>query len=260
MEKPIAAHIYDYPHYYDLLFGSDWKAEFAFLQACFQRHAARPVKRLFEPACGTGRLLIKFAQTGYQVAGNDVNAKAVAYCNARLARHGFAFRAEVGDMADFRLPRKVDAVFNTINSFRHLWSETAAHKHLQCVAGALAQGGIYVLGLHLTPRGQPNCDRESWSAQRGHLSILSHMWSIATDRRRRQERVAMTFDVATPTQSFRLADEMLFRTYTRRQFDRLIDGIASLELRETYDFAYQIDQPVPVDDATEDVVYVFRKR
>lgn len=260
MKKSIAAHIYDYPHYYDLLFGSDWKAEFDFLQACFQKHAARPVKRLFEPACGTGRLLIKFAQAGYLVAGNDLNAKAVAYCNARLARHGFAFRAEVGDMANFYLPRPVDAAFNTINSFRHLPDETAARNHLQCVAGALARGGIYVLGLHLTPRGQPSCDRESWSAQRGYLSILSQMWSIATDRRKRQERVGMTFDVATPTQSFRLDDEMLFRTYTRRQFDRLAQGIGPLELLETYDFAYQIDQPVPVDDATEDVVYVFRKK
>ena len=63
----------------------------------------------FEPACGTGRLLVKLAAAGYQVAGNDLSRKAVDYCNARLARHGFPAAATVGDMADFRLPRKVDA-------------------------------------------------------------------------------------------------------------------------------------------------------
>ena len=28
--------IYDYPNYYDVLFGADWRAEFKFLRACFE--------------------------------------------------------------------------------------------------------------------------------------------------------------------------------------------------------------------------------
>jgi hypothetical protein len=31
----MAANLYDYPRYYDLVFGSDWKAEFDFLTAAF---------------------------------------------------------------------------------------------------------------------------------------------------------------------------------------------------------------------------------
>lgn len=257
--ETISAHIYDFPKYYDLLFGSDWKAEFDFLEACFQKHAARPVRRLFEPACGTGRLLLKFAKAGYEVSGNDLNPKAVQYCNARLKRHGLTPTAVVGDMADFRLKRKADAAFNTINSFRHLGSEREAEGHLRCVARALATGGVYVLGLHLTPTRGQACDRESWSARRGHLGVTSDMWSIEVDRRRRQERVGFTFDVYTPTRQFRLEDELLFRTYTAAQFSRLLRRVDELELVETYDFAYQIDEPVRVDAATEDVVYVLGK-
>lgn len=33
------ASIYDYPKYYDLLFGSDVAAEFRFLKDCFAKHA-----------------------------------------------------------------------------------------------------------------------------------------------------------------------------------------------------------------------------
>ena len=145
------ANIYDYPKYYDLVFGSDWNAEFRFLGRCFEEHATRPVRRLFEPACGTGRLLWQFAKAGYNVSGNDLNERAVAFCNARLARYGLPETAVVGDMADFRLPRKVDAAYNPINSFRHLPDEETAAAHLECIAAALAKGGIYVLGLHLTP-------------------------------------------------------------------------------------------------------------
>ena len=65
--ETIEESLYDYPKYYDLLFGSDWKAEFDFLGSCFQKHAKRPVRRLFEPACGTGRLLVKLADAGFEV-------------------------------------------------------------------------------------------------------------------------------------------------------------------------------------------------
>lgn len=256
----IQGNIYDHPKYYDLLFGSDWKAEYDFLSACFEEHTRRPVRRLFEPACGTGRLLIKFAQAEYEVSGNDLNRKAVEYCNTRLVQHGFPPAAVVGDMADFRLRRKVDAAFSTINSFRHLASEQRAEAHLRCVAGALAKGGIYVLGFHLTPtEGKPS-GTESWSARRGHLGVVSRMRSMGVDRRRRQERFSFTLDVYTPTRQFRLQDELLLRSYTARQFRRLLGRVARLELVETYDFAYNIHQPMRVQATSEDVVYVLRKK
>jgi SAM-dependent methyltransferase len=256
----IRGNVYDYPKYYDVLFGSDWKAEFDFLEACFARHALRPVRRLFEPACGTGRLLVKLAEAGYEVSGNDLNPNAIEYCNARLVRRGFPPSAVVGDMADFRLRRKVDAAFSTINSFRHLGSEEDAQSHLACTARALAKGGIYILGFHLTPARRPTCDRESWSARRGHLSVLSRMWSIHVDRRRRRERVGFRVDVYTPTRQIQLQEEFLFRTYTCGQFRALIGRIPELEIVETYDFTYDVHQPIRVTSKTEDVVFVLRKR
>src|SRR5262245_7675546 len=134
--------LYDFPHYYDLVFGSDWKAELDFLQGCFSQHARRPVRRLFEPACGTGRLLFRLGLAGYQVAGLDLNRRAVAYCNARLQRYGLPPSARVGDMTTFRLPKKIDACFNMINSFRHLRSDAAAKSHLRSVSKCLVRGGI----------------------------------------------------------------------------------------------------------------------
>lgn len=258
--ETIQGNIYDYPKYYDVLFNSDWRAEYHFVTACFEKHALRKVKRLFEPACGTGRLLFRFAKAGYEVSGNDLNPKAVDYCNARFAKHDFPPPAVVGDMADFRLKRKQDAAFNTINSFRHLASEGEAQGHLACVARALAKGGIYLLGFHLTPGRGRTCDEESWSASRGHLSILSNMWSINLDRRRRRERVGFTFEVYTPTRQFRLTDELDFRTYTYPQFEQLLAKVPELELAETYDFAYDVDQPIRVTGRTEDVIFVLRKK
>ncbi len=133
----LRADIYDYPRYYDLVYGSDWHAEFRFLLGCFDRHARAPVRRVFEPACGTGRLLFRLGREGYEVSGLDLNPKAVQYCNDRLVRHGLPASVLVGDMTRFHLPRKVDAAFNMINSFRHLPDESSAQRHLQAMARAL---------------------------------------------------------------------------------------------------------------------------
>ena len=252
--------LYEYPKYYDLLFGSDWKAEYDFLQACYERHAGRPVRRLFEPACGTGRLLVKFAQAGYAVSGNDLSPQAAAYCNARLVRHGFRPTIAVADMADFQLRRPVDAAFNMINSFRHLATERAAANHLRCMAAALAPGGLYVLGFHLMPTACEPDDEESWSARRGNLAVLSRLKTAQLDRRRREEHVDMTVDVYTPLRQFRLRERMIFRSYTAAQFRRLLASVPQFEPVATYDFAYDVDKPIRVTAEVQDVVYVLRKR
>lgn len=256
----VSGNLYDFPKYYDLIFGSDWKAEYDFLAACFDKHASRRVNRLFEPACGTGRLLIKLAQGGYDVAGNDLNSNAVEFCNARLRRYGFPATAEVGDMTDFRVSRKFDAAFNTINSFRHIPTERGAVSHLKCVADAVRKGGLYLLGLHLIPtKGIPQSE-ERWSARRGNLCINSHMWSIDRDMKRRNEHLGMTFDVYTPKKQFRLEDRMNYRTYTARQFANLLKKVPAWDPVETYDFTYEIDEPIEITPETEDVVFVLRKR
>lgn len=254
------ANLYDYPRYYDLVFGSDWKAEHDFLRQVFDKFAGGRVRRVFEPACGTGRLLFRLAQSGYDVSGLDLNPRAVDYCNRRLARHGFDSAAVVGDMAAFRLPRKVDAAFNTINSFRHLLSEEAARSHLACVAGALRKGGLYVLGLHLTPTAGTPLEQESWSARRGHLAITTHLQMLALDLAQRTERCRMTMDVYTPTQTLQIIDELTFRTYTRPQLFELLASVPQLVLMTVYDFQYRLDRPIEIQATTQDVVLILRRR
>jgi len=254
-----AANLYDYPRYYDLVFGSDWKAEFDFLLAVFDKHVPGKVRRLFEPACGTGRLVFRLAQAGYQVSGLDLNPRAVEYCNRRLIRHNLPASVFVGDMSDFRLPRKVDAAFNTINSFRHLLSQRAARSHLRCVADSLRKGGIYVLGLHLTPTEGSPLDEERWSARRGHLAINTHLKTFDLDLRQRTERCRMLMDIYTPTQTRRIEDELIFRTYTAPQLRRLLADVPELELIATYDFRYQLDAPTEIAADTQDVVLILQR-
>lgn len=166
----------------------------------------------------------------------------------------------VGDMADFEVKEPFDAAFNTINSFRHLPTEKSAVAHLDCVSRAVRVGGIYVLGLHLTPTVGDATDEESWSARRGQLSINTHMWPIEKNTRKRLERFGIRFDIYKPTDSMRIEDVLELRSYTLKQFRNLLESVTSWETLEFYDFAYDIRKPAKLGPDTEDVVAILKKR
>ena len=183
--------IYDHPKYYDLVFGDDCAAELRFIRGVIDKHLNAKAKQLFEPACGTGRLLHGLAKRGFNVEGIDLNEKAVAFSNRRFERNGRPKTAWVADMSDFRPKRKWDLAFNTINSFRHLTTPEAAVNHLRCMAEGTRKGGLYLVGLHLSPTTADPCQEESWSARRGHLSVLTRMWTVERNLEQRFERFGL---------------------------------------------------------------------
>ncbi len=113
--------------------------------------------------------------------------------------------------------------------------------------------------LHLTPKGEPECV-ENRGRLDGNLVVNSYMKIVDHDKRRRMERTAMRFDIYTPTQQFRLQDELHFRTYTRAQFTALLSRVPQWKCVETFDFAYDIENPIKLDDKSEDVVFVLRRQ
>ncbi len=252
--------LYDYPRYYDLVYGSDWKAECEFLTGVFDRYVDGKTKRILEPACGTGRLMFRLEREGLLVDGLDLNEKAVTYCNRRLIKHGFRPSARVADMTDFQVSSKYCAAFNTINSFRHLEHHAQARDHLRCMARAIRKGGVYVLGLHLSPVSGDPVEEESWIARRGHLCVQTSMWLVERNLKKRYERFQMRYDIWTPTNHQVLDDQFNFRTYSQHQFEQeLLSEIPKFEIAATYDFSYKLDRPIHVDQHSEDVVYILKR-
>ena len=251
--------IYDHPKYYDLVFGADCASEIRFILDCCKRFLDKAARSFFEPACGTGRLIQYLAKRGYNVCGIDLNSKAIGYCNDRMQRHGLKPRTFVADMSNFHLEQEFDVGFNTINSFRHLCSETAARSHLRCMGRVIREKGLYILGIHLTPTLTEPLETESWSARRGLLAINSHMWTEQRNPKKRIDKYGIQFDVHKPSGSLRIQDELVMRSYTANQMNKLLASAKCWEIVKTFDFACDIDSPVTVDGTTEDVIYVLRR-
>jgi SAM-dependent methyltransferase len=251
---------YDHPQYYDLAFRSETRQEAAFIEAACRKYCPFPPRRLLEPACGTGRLITALAARGYRMTGLDLSRPALGYLQRRLVRRGLRATVLHADMADFRLPRPVDAAYCTFDSFRHLLDEAAARAHLECVAASLRPGGIYILGMHLLPPDASEECLERWTARHGRTHVTVTLRVLWADRRRRLETLRVNLLVRSPGRELRFRDDFQFRLYTAGQFRRLLAGVPSLELCDVYDFWYEIDEPQVLDDQISDTVFILRKR
>ena len=128
------------------------------------------------------------------------------------------------------------------------------------MADGAKRNAVYLIGLHLNPTDGEMVDEESWSARRGHLSVVSHMWTNDRDAEKRVDKFGVRFDIYTPTRQFSIKDELVMRSYTHDQFYRMIELEGSWNIEATFDFTYLAHKPITVDASSEDVVFLLRKK
>jgi SAM-dependent methyltransferase len=256
----LVANWFNYPQYYDIAYQAHTRREADFIEAACRKYCPFAPRRFLEPACGSGRLMTELAARGYQVTGFDLSQPALTYLRRRVARrllHAETFEAQ---MSNFRLGRLVEAAYCTVNTFRHLLTEQAARGHLECVAGSLRSGGIYLLGLHLLPLDTDPEDDARWTQSRGETKVTVTLRMLRTDLRRRLENLRVCLLVRRGSKELRLRHEFQLRTYTARQFRRLLGSVPSLELCNIYDSRYDIEQPFALNDKVAYCVFVLRRR
>src|SRR5437868_8243671 len=110
------ANWYDHPQYYDIAFQSYTAGEADFIEAACRRYCGFAVRRLLEPACGSGRLIVDLARRGYQMTGFDLNESILGYASKGLARMRLAANLFVADMEHLQLDQPVEAAYDTFNS------------------------------------------------------------------------------------------------------------------------------------------------
>ena len=253
---------YDHPHYFDLVFRDETAAEVKFFEQAFARLTKLTVRRLFEPGCGSGRLVIAMARRGYDVTGLDLSRSMLDYVDQQLKRKKLTADLILGDMTSMKFKRKFDSVFCTFNTFRHLIREDDALKHLRSVADNLKKGGLYLLGFHLIPLdADPECI-ERWTARDGGTRLHCTLRVIDFDRKRRQEMLRVSIKATKRSGKVeRIRSEFPLRIYTPAQAKRLLKKVEDVfEIAGIYDFDYDIDAPRKFDDDLTDALFVLKRR
>lgn len=272
---------YDTPRWYDLVFDEGTEREAEFLEAVHALHAtgearadsrsrssrsrapatsARHPLRVLEPACGSGRLVAELARRGHRVHGFDLNGRMLDFARARLAKRGLRASLALGDMSAFRARGSFDLAHCLVSTFKYLLDERAAASHLRCVARALAPGGLYVLGLHLTDYASRSRSRERWGARAERSTVVCNTQVEPARRAQRLEDVRTRLVVTTNGRELRSETRWSFRTYDVRELKRLLARVPALTHVATYDFTHDVATPRALDGELLDVVLVLRRR
>ncbi|MFT4637842.1 MAG: SAM-dependent methyltransferase [Verrucomicrobiales bacterium] len=253
--------LYDHPHYYDVIFDDGSAEEADFLEAVHREYGpSKGRKGVLEPACGTGRLIIEMAKRGYPAHGFDASAPMLEYARKRAGQEGVQLRLTEQRMEDFKLASLVPLAFSLISSFKYLLTEALALAHLRCISEVLVEGGVFVLGLHLTDYARDHPVHERWVVERDGVEVVCNTRSWPADRRRRRERVRNRLTVTDAKDIKRHESSWEFRTYSAAQLRQLLKKVPELERVAAFDFSYDLNDPRALDDSQEDIALVLRKR
>jgi SAM-dependent methyltransferase len=256
---------YDTPRYYDLIFDADTKKEADFLEAALEHYGETRGKRVLEPACGSGRLVIELARRGYDVSGYDLSEPMLDYARARLdeqrsnSQDSRKVRLEVGALESFEPRGRYDLAHCLVSTFKYVRDEAGARSHLEHVAAALKPGGIYVLGFHLSEYDSTKRVRERWTAGDDSCEVVCNIQSWPPERKLRRERIRSRLVVDEAGSELRSETEWWFRTYDAAQVKRLFKSVPALELLAVHDFGYELDFTRQLDDSQLDCLFILRR-
>jgi len=223
--------LYADPTIYDILQTPGTAGEVDDFERVAAAHGVRG-STWFEPACGTGRYLRVLAERGRRVLGYDADAGMVAYAARRLGSTVWK-----GSMTDAVVPgvrpSSVAVAINPVNTLRLLMSDREMTTHFAQVAGLLAATGIYIVGISLDdPDARP--DEDLWEAARGRCRVSQLVNYLPPEPGTRRETVLSHLVVTRPRGVEHHDDRYELRSYSRRQWRRLVQGSA-LDWAGSYD-------------------------
>ena len=250
---------YDFPTYYDVSFSYDMRDELVFLKKIFKKYSNSPKPKLLEPACGTGRLMIPLIQEGFDCSGFDLNKNALLYLKQKLNSRKIHANIFYDNMINFRIHKKYDGIYCTVDTFRHLLKENDAKQHLITAKNALKKHGIYVLGLHLIPKDKKIDKVTRWTAKRGRLTVKTIMSMVKLDKDKRRETLRVELKIKTNNQNNTFTSIYQLRTYTLFQLKKILRNVPELEIINVYNEYYDLSNPITLNSGVDYAVILLRK-
>ncbi|MEM4445795.1 MAG: class I SAM-dependent methyltransferase [Candidatus Jordarchaeales archaeon] len=239
--------IYCLPRYYDIAFSRDVSKEINFFINCFKKYCDFEVKRILEPACGSGIYLLAFPKYGYQIVGYDISPEMVEYANEKIRKAGLQgiAKAILGDMANMKFDEKFDAAIITISSLGYLQTDEKILSHFKCMSESLVEGGLYIVELACACQNIENewTPDETWVAEDDGVRIVATWRPYRYDRVRKLRYVNFRMEIQDNGRFFELEEEHVLRLWYYDDLKKLAEeGGFTIEAIYTQEF-----QPVPVD-------------
>lgn len=208
---------------------------------------------ILEFACGTGRVLLPLARSGYTLTGVDTSAKMLAIARQRLEDEGLAARCTLvqQDIRTLRLGKTFRLAFIALGSFGHF---TARKDQLQVLAVArahLSSGATFIVDIsnadarYMEGLSAQLLHQGTWQQEDG--TMLTHFVSPASSPERHLLELTHFYDQHHqngPVQ--RTISRTYLYLFERNEIELLLEqaGFVIKNVHGDYDLGpYQLESP-----------------
>lgn len=133
---------------------------------------------VLELGCGTGRVILELAKSGYNIEGVDCDPAMLDLARSKLfPRYRETVRLHIGDIRNFSLPNRFPLIIIPCNTFAY-FNEGECQQILRCSKEHLLRGGHLVLEL---PNPESGSTSNSFGLVEDETEILSTFISPRKD-------------------------------------------------------------------------------
>ena len=227
--------LYGLPQIYDIAFSWDLSREIEFLKGVFERHVSFPVRKILEPACGSGRFLRTLPSHGFRVTGYDINPVMLKYAEDSVATAGCggSVRIVLADMVSAEIPGEFDAAINLIGSIGYLHSDDGVISHLRATGSSLREGGIYLVQVNFAHEGELP-DGDHWTMEREGISVKTSWRILREDRESRLSHQVGRFEVEQEGNIVKFDDRHTLRLWLYSELKELVHRSGMFEIAAVY--------------------------
>jgi len=138
--------VYTEPLYYEIAFSFvDAVKQVNLFENFIEKYSHIKVRRFLDIGCGPALQLREIARRGYEAVGLDASPQMLDYLRERGEKESIEIETIQADMTDFLLEHPVDFAFIMMGTIGLIDSKEALLSHLDCVAGSLRPGGLYLI-------------------------------------------------------------------------------------------------------------------
>jgi ubiquinone/menaquinone biosynthesis C-methylase UbiE len=183
-----------------------------------EEHCPRP-GRMLDLGCGTGRLLVRFAQKNYGALGVDLSEEMLAVAREKTVAAVALLRANITELTGIR-DQGFDYAACLFSTLGMVIGKANRRRMVAHVFRLLRPGGCFILHVH-------NCCFNVWNAS-GRAWLLQNGWGGAESGDRvmpvHQGVAGLTLHLFTRGESKRLLTEAGFRIREIRPISLSVDG------------------------------------